>query len=103
MSYMVNERRHEIGIRMALGAARRDVLRLVVRETGVLVGTGVVLGIVGAVALGRVLTNVAFEVKGTDPATIGAVAAILALVALAATLAPARRATRVAPVVALRE
>jgi predicted permease len=103
MSYMVNERRHEIGIRMALGAAGRDVLALVIRETGVLVVTGVVLGVAGALALSRVLTRVAFEVRGSDPATIGVVAALLALVALAATLAPARRATRVAPVVALRE
>jgi putative ABC transport system permease protein len=103
MSYMVNERRHEIGIRMALGAAARDVLALVVRETGVLVAVGVGLGVVGALALGRVLGRIAFEVRGNDPATIGAVAVLLALVALAATLAPARRATRVAPVVALRE
>jgi putative ABC transport system permease protein len=103
MSYMVNERRHEIGIRMALGAAARDVLVLVVRETGLLVAIGVGLGVVGALALGRALGRIAFEVGGSDPATIGAVAALLALVALAATLAPARRATRVAPVVALRE
>jgi putative ABC transport system permease protein len=103
MSYMVNERRHEIGIRMALGAAARDVLVLVVRETGLLVAIGVGLGVVGALALGRALGRIAFEVGGSDPATIGAVAVLLALVALAATLAPARRATRVAPVVALRE
>jgi putative ABC transport system permease protein len=103
MSYMVNERRHEIGIRMALGAAARDVLVLVVRETGVLVAAGVGLGVAGALALGRVLGSIAFEVRGSDPATIGAVAGLLAVVALMATLAPARRATRVAPVVALRE
>jgi putative ABC transport system permease protein len=103
MSYMVNERRHEIGIRMALGAASRDVLVLVVRETGVLVAIGVVLGVAGALALSRVLGRIAFEVRGSDPATIGGVALLLAAVALAATLAPARRATRVAPVVALRE
>jgi putative ABC transport system permease protein len=103
MSYMVNERRHEIGIRMALGAAARDVLVLVVRETGVLVAIGVGIGVAGALALGRVLGRIAFEVEGSDPATIGAVAVLLAVVALAATLAPARRATRVAPVVALRE
>jgi putative ABC transport system permease protein len=103
MSYMVNERRHEIGIRMALGAAGRDVLRLVVRETGVLVATGVVLGVAGALALGRALRSLAFEVGASDPATIAAVASLLAIVALAATLAPARRAARVAPVVALRE
>jgi putative ABC transport system permease protein len=103
MSYMVNERRHEIGIRMALGAAARDVLVLVVRETGVLVAIGVVLGVAGALALSRVLGRIAFEVRGSDPATIGGVAVLLAAVALAATLAPAWRATRVAPVVALRE
>jgi putative ABC transport system permease protein len=103
MSYMVNERTHEIGIRMALGAAGRDVLALVVRETGVLVMTGVTIGVIGALALGRVLTRIAFEIRGSDPVTIGVVASLLAVVALAATLAPARRATRVAPVVALRE
>ncbi len=103
MSYMVNERRHEIGIRMALGAGGRDVLALIVRETGVLVGTGVAIGVLGALALSRMLTRIAFEIRGSDPTTIAAVAALLALVALAATLAPARRATRVAPVVALRE
>jgi putative ABC transport system permease protein len=103
MSYMVNERRHEIGIRMALGAAARDVLALVVRQTGLLVAIGVGLGVVGALALSRVLGRIAFEVGGSDPATIGGVAVLLAVVALAATLAPARRATRVAPVVALRE
>jgi putative ABC transport system permease protein len=103
MSYMVNERRHEIGIRMALGAASRDVLALVVRETGVLVAIGVGVGVVGALALSRVLGRIAFEVRGSDPATIGGVAVLLAVVALLATLAPARRATRVAPVVALRE
>ena len=103
MSYMVSERTHEIGIRMALGAAGRDVLTLIVRETGVLVGTGVAIGVIGALALGRLLTRIAFEIRGSDPLTIGAVASLLALVALAATLEPARRATRVAPVVALRD
>jgi ABC-type antimicrobial peptide transport system permease subunit len=103
MSYMVNERTHEIGIRMALGAAGRDVLALVARETGVLVATGVVIGVVGALALSRFLTRIAFEIRGSDPPTIGAVAVLLTAVALAATLVPARRATRVAPVVALRE
>jgi putative ABC transport system permease protein len=103
ISYMVNERTHEIGIRMALGAAGRDVLALVARETGVLVVTGVAIGVIGALALSRVLTRIAFEIRGSDPVTIGAVASLLALVALAATFAPARRATRVAPVVALRE
>jgi putative ABC transport system permease protein len=103
MSYMVNERTHEIGIRMALGAAGRDVLALVVRETGVLVAIGVVVGVAGALGLSRFLTRIAFEIRGSDPATIGGVAVLLTVVALAATLVPARRATRVAPVVALRE
>jgi ABC-type antimicrobial peptide transport system permease subunit len=79
------------------------VLALVVRETGILVATGVVLGVAGALGLSRALTRIAFEIRGSDPATIGIVAALLALVALTATLAPARRATRVAPIVALRE
>jgi len=102
MSYMVNERTHEIGIRMALGAAGNDVLGLVVRQTVRLVAVGAVLGIGGALALGRALTSMVFEVRPSDPTTMTVVTALLMLVALVATLVPAMRATRVTPLVALR-
>jgi putative ABC transport system permease protein len=102
MSYMVNERTHEIGIRMALGAAGGDVLGLVVRQTVRLVVIGAVLGLTGAVALGRTLTSLVFEVKPSDPTTLVAVTVLLTLVAIIATLVPAIRATRVTPLVALR-
>ena len=102
MSYMVNERTHEIGIRMALGAAGGDVLGLVVRQTVRLVLIGAVLGIAGALALGRVMTSLVFEVRPGDPTTLVTVTVLLTVVALAATLVPALRATRVAPLVALR-
>ena len=102
MSYMVNERTHEIGIRMALGAAGGDVLGLVVRQTVRLVAIGAVLGIAGALALGRALTSLVFEVRPNDPTTLTVVTVLLMLVALAATLVPAMRATRVTPLVALR-
>jgi len=102
MSYMVNERTHEIGIRMALGAAGGDVLGLVVRQTLRLVVIGAVVGIAGALALGRALTSLVFEVRPSDPTTLMVVTLLLMLVALAATLVPALRATRVTPLVALR-
>jgi putative ABC transport system permease protein len=102
MSYMVNERTHEIGIRMALGAVGGDVLGMVVRQTVRLVIIGAVLGLAGALALGRALTSLVFEVRPSDPATLAAVTVLLAVVALAATLVPAIRATRVTPLVALR-
>ncbi|HUQ82147.1 MAG TPA: FtsX-like permease family protein, partial [Gemmatimonadaceae bacterium] len=102
MSYMVNERTHEIGIRMALGAVGGDVLGLVVRQTVRLVAIGAALGIAGALVLGRFLTSLVFEVRPSDPTTLMVVTVVLMLVALAATLVPALRATRVTPLVALR-
>ena len=102
MSYMVNERTHEIGIRMALGAGGGDVLGLVVRQTVRLVAIGAALGIGGALVLGRALTSLVFEVRPSDPTTLVAVTVLLTLVALLATLIPAMRATRVTPLVALR-
>jgi putative ABC transport system permease protein len=102
MSYMVNERTHEIGIRMALGAVGGDVLGMVVRQTLRLVVLGAVLGLAGALALGRALSSLVFEVKPSDPVTLATVTVLLSLVALAATLVPALRATRVTPLVALR-
>jgi len=102
MSYSVMQRTHEIGIRMALGAQRFDVLKLVVRQGMSLVVIGVSLGLLGAVALTRVMSSLLFEVTPKDPLTFTAVALFLAAVALIACYIPARRATRVDPLVALR-
>jgi putative ABC transport system permease protein len=102
LAYSVAQRTHEIGIRMALGAQRGDVLRIVLRRTILLAATGIAVGAAGAFAVTRVLSKVLFEVKPTDPATFALVALLLAAVALAAGLIPARRATKVDPMVALR-
>jgi predicted permease len=102
MAYAVNQRTHEIGIRTALGAQRRDVLRLVMRDGAKIALFGIASGIAGALALTRLMASLLFEVKPTDPATFAAVAILLALVALAACYIPARRAMRVDPMVALR-
>ncbi len=102
MAYSVNQRTHEIGIRTALGAQRRDVLRLVLGDGAKLACFGIASGIAGALALTRLMASLLFEVKPTDPATFAGVAILLALVALAACYIPARRAMRVDPMVALR-
>jgi predicted permease len=102
MSYSVEQRTQEIGIRMALGAGRPDLLRLVLVQGLKLAGVGVALGLAIAYALTRVLANLLFGVKASDPITFGVVAAILAFVALAATYLPARRAAATEPVLALR-
>ena len=103
MSYSVAQRAHEIGIRMALGAARGNVLQLVMRQGMSLVVIGLALGILGAFGVTRLLATQLFGVEPTDPATFTLVAVGLALVALVATLVPALRATRVDPLVALRQ
>jgi putative ABC transport system permease protein len=103
MSYSVTQRSHELGIRMALGAARGNVLQLVMRQGMSLVIIGLVLGIFGALGVTRLLATQLFGVDPTDPATFTLVAVGLALVALVATLIPALRATRVDPLVALRQ
>ena len=102
MAYAVNQRTHEIGIRTALGAQRRDVLRLVMRDGAKIALFGIASGIAGALALTHLMASLLFEVKPTDPATFAGVAILLALVALAACYIPARRAMRVDPMVALR-
>jgi putative ABC transport system permease protein len=102
LAYSVNQRTREIGVRLALGAPRGQVLQLIVRE-GMIVGSlGVGVGIVAALALSRALTSLVFDVQVRDPRTYAGVAATLMLVALAACVIPARKASRVDPMVALR-
>ena len=101
-SHAVGQRTQEVGIRMAMGAARRDVLRLMLVQHLTPAVIGLVLGLVGAIALSRFLQSLLFGVGATDPATFALVAASLLLVAAIACWIPARRATRVNPVVALR-
>jgi putative ABC transport system permease protein len=102
MAYTTTQRRHEIGIRMALGAASSDVLGMVVGQGMRLVLIGLGLGLAGAWALSRVLTSQLYEVTSRDPATYAGVAGLLGIVALAATYLPARRALRVDPMISLR-
>ena len=102
MAYMVSQRSNEIGLRMALGASRGNVLRLVLRQASLLAGIGTLLGLAGAVATSHLLTSMLFEVKPTDPLIYVAVGVLLTLVALMASYIPARRATKVDPMVALR-
>jgi predicted permease len=102
ISYSVSQRTGEIGLRIALGAARADILRLVIARAMSLVVIGIAAGAAGAYTLSRSLTALLFEIKPTDPFTYGAIAALLGFVALAACYIPARRATRVDPMVALR-
>ena len=102
LSFTVTQRQREIGVRMALGAQRRDVLELVVGQGMRVVLLGMGLGLTGAVTLTRLLRSLLFEVKPVDPMTFGTVAVLLAVVSLLACLVPARRATRVDPLEALR-
>jgi putative ABC transport system permease protein len=113
VSYLVGQRRHEIGIRIALGAQQKDVLRLVVGEGLKMACAGVALGLLAAFALTRVMAHVLtsadpdyprilYRVSATDPLTFAVAAAFLATVALAACYVPARRAMRVDPIIALR-
>ncbi|MGH9431777.1 MAG: FtsX-like permease family protein, partial [Terriglobia bacterium] len=102
MFYAVSERTHEIGIRVALGAQRKEVLKLMVGQALKLTLTGVGIGIIGALALTRFLTSLLYSVRPNDPLTFTAVSLILIAVALLASYTPARRATKVDPMVALR-
>ncbi|HYM24402.1 MAG TPA: ABC transporter permease [Vicinamibacterales bacterium] len=103
MSYMVARRRSEIGIRMALGADRGEIVRMVMREAGLLLAAGVAVGLVAAVAAGRAAMALLFGLKPTDPATLLVAAAGFGMVALFASYVPAMRAARLPPTEALRE
>ncbi len=102
VSYSVSQRTNEIGIRMALGARAEDALRTVLLQGARLAGIGIALGLVGSLALNRLLENFVFGITTVDPITYVVTPAVLGLVAIAATYLPARRAGRVDPMVALR-
>jgi putative ABC transport system permease protein len=103
MAYSVAQRTHEMGLRFALGAARGDVLRMVLGQAARLAIAGIVIGLAGALLLTRWMSTLLFGVEPTDPATFAAVAAGLAAIALTASALPARRAMRIDPIVALRQ
>jgi putative ABC transport system permease protein len=102
ISYSASRRTHEIGIRMALGAERYDVMRMVMAQGAGIAAAGIGIGVAGAAALSRVLISQLYEVSATDAPTYIVVALLLLVVALAATYIPARRATTVDPMIALR-
>ncbi len=102
MAYVVGQRRREIGVRLALGAQRGDVFKLVIKEGMALVTAGVAIGLVGAIAGTRLLRTFLYEVRPTDAVTFIGIALTLAAVALLANYLPARRAARIDPMKALR-
>jgi putative ABC transport system permease protein len=102
ISYQVQQRLGEIGVRVALGATRADIVRLVLVRAGLLSLSGVALGLLGALAVTRVASSLLFNVSTADPAIYAAVAAVLTIIALLASWVPTLRAVRVQPAVALR-
>jgi ABC-type antimicrobial peptide transport system permease subunit len=103
MSYNVARRRNEIGIRMALGAEQTRLLRMVLSEVALLIGIGLSLGVTAALATTRFVASFLYGIKSTDPVTLSVAAAVLALMAGLAGYLPARRASRLDPMVALRD
>jgi putative ABC transport system permease protein len=102
MSYVVGRRAHEMGVRVALGARRADIVRLIVGSVARLIVPGIVLGVLGALALGRGIQAILVDTSSSDPVVLGGAALLLGLIALAAGYFPARRAAAVSPLVALR-
>jgi putative ABC transport system permease protein len=102
LAYGVSKRKREIGIRMALGARRGDVLRLILREGALLAALGIAAGLLGAVAAIRLMRNLLYETATTDPATFAAITLLLCVVTLLACLLPAFRAAKLDPMMALR-
>jgi putative ABC transport system permease protein len=102
MAYAISQRTGEIGLRMALGARRGDILRVVLNDAALIVIAGVGVGLLGSLLLTRFLQTLLFDVKPTDPLTFGALTILLAGVALLASFIPARRASRIDPLLALR-
>jgi ABC-type antimicrobial peptide transport system permease subunit len=102
LSYMVGQRTKEIGVRMALGAQKLDVLRLIMKDGVEMTLTGIILGVIGAFGLTRLMSSMLFGVKPTDPLTFTVVAVLLCAVAMLACYVPARRAMKVDPTEALR-
>jgi len=103
ISYMVGERRHEIGIRIALGASRQNILRMVLRQGLGLAAAGAAAGVGGGLVVSHLMSRLLYGVSPTDPLTFASVVLVLLTVALAACSIPARRATRLDPLVVLRE
>jgi putative ABC transport system permease protein len=102
ISYSVAQREREIGIRMALGAQRADVLRLVLAQGGKISAAGIVIGSAASLGLTRLMAKLLYSVRAVDPATFAAVAVVLALITIVASYIPARRTLRVDPLIALR-
>jgi putative ABC transport system permease protein len=103
MSYAISRRTQEIGLRLTLGAQRGDVLRLVLGQAMIRVAIGSAIGLGGALALTRLMSNLLYGVQPTDPITFGVVSLVLIGAALVASYIPARRASRIDPMVALRQ
>jgi ABC-type antimicrobial peptide transport system permease subunit len=103
LAYTVVQRSGEIGIRMALGSSSRDVFRMVLGEGARLVATGLALGLVGSIALSRLVSSMLYDVAPTDPVVYVVVLVLLSITALVASAVPARRAMRVDPLVAMRD
>jgi putative ABC transport system permease protein len=102
VAYAVVQRTHEIGVRMALGARRSEVLRLVARQAAVLTGVGIIIGLAGATALTRYLQSLLFRLTPLDPGTFIGVTLLFATAAMLASYLPARRATKVDPLIGIR-